>query len=108
MQFPTTNNEAEYEALLTGLSLAKALGVKSLIIQADSQLMIGQVKEDYETKEERMQNYLKIVQRHSQHFDSLDFIQIQRAKNAEADFLAKLALSDDYNVASKVCIEIRG
>ena len=36
LQFPTTNNKAEYEALLTGLSLAKALGAKSLIVQADS------------------------------------------------------------------------
>ena len=44
LQFPATNNKAEYEALLTGLSLAKALGAKSLIVQADSQLIIGQVK----------------------------------------------------------------
>ena len=61
LQFLTTNNEAEYEALLTGLSLAKALGAKSLIVQADSQLIIGHVKGDYEAKEERMLKYLKIV-----------------------------------------------
>ena len=29
LQFPTTNNEIEYKALLTGLSLAKALGAES-------------------------------------------------------------------------------
>ena len=51
LQFSTTNNKANYEALLTGLSLAKALGAKSLIIQANSQLIIGQVKGDYEAKE---------------------------------------------------------
>ena len=62
LQFPVTNNKAEYEALLTRLSLEKALGAKSLIIQDDSQLIIGQVKGDYEAKEERMQKYLKIVQ----------------------------------------------
>ena len=54
LQFLATNNEAEYKALLTGLSLAKALGAKNLIVQADSQLIIGQVKGDYEAKEERM------------------------------------------------------
>ena len=54
LQFIATNNEAEYEALLTGLSLAKALGEKNLIIQTNSQLIIGQVKGDYEAKEERM------------------------------------------------------
>ena len=54
LQFSAMNNEVEYEALLTGLSLAKALVVKNLIAQADSQLIIGQVKGDYEAKEERM------------------------------------------------------
>ena len=59
---PRTNNETKYETLLIRLSLAKALGTKSFIIQVDSQLIIGQVKGDYEVKEERMQKYLKIVQ----------------------------------------------
>ena len=94
--------------MLIGLSLAKALGARNLIVQADSQLIIGQVKEDYEAKEERMQKYLKIVQRLSQHFDNLDFVQIPRAKNLKVDFLANLALSDDYNATSELCVEIRG
>ena len=72
LQFSATNNEVEYEALQTGLSLAKALGAKNLIVQADSQQIIGQVKGDYEAKEKRMQKYLKIVQQLLQHFDSLD------------------------------------
>ena len=58
MQFPATNNEAEYEALLTSLGLVNALEAKAFIVQANSQL----VKGDYEAKEERMQKYLKIVQ----------------------------------------------
>ena len=66
------------------------------------------MKGDYEAKEERMQEYPKIVQQLSQHFDSLDFMQIPRAKNIEVDFLARLASSDDYNVTSKLCIKIRG
>ena len=40
LQFSAMNNKAEYEALLTGLSLAKALKVKNLIIHANSQLII--------------------------------------------------------------------
>jgi len=74
LQFLATNNETEYKALLIGLSLAKALGAKSLIVQTDSQLIIGQLKGDYEAKEERMHKYLKIIQRLSQHFDNLDFV----------------------------------
>ena len=38
----------------------------------------------------------------------LDFVQIPRVENAEADFLARLALSDDYNAPSEPCIKIRG
>lgn len=35
LQFPTTNNEAEYEAVLTGLNLAKATGASSVVIHYD-------------------------------------------------------------------------
>ena len=48
--------------MLTRLSPAKALGARNLIFQTNSKLIIGQVKGYYEAKEERMQNYLKIVQ----------------------------------------------
>ena len=54
LQFPITNNEAEYKAFLIGLSLTKVLEAKTFIVQADSQLVIGQVRGDYEAKEERM------------------------------------------------------
>ena len=51
---------------------------------------------------------MKIFQRLSQHSNSLDFVQIPRAKNAKADFLARLASSDDYNATFELCIEIKG
>ena len=54
LKFPTTNNEAEYEGILTGLRLRKALGAKNLLIQSDSKLIIRQIKEEYIAKEERM------------------------------------------------------
>ena len=58
LKFPATNNEAEYEGILTGLRFGKALGVKNLLIQSDSKLVIEQIKGEYEAKEERMQKYL--------------------------------------------------
>ena len=39
--FKTSNNQAEYEALVASLKLAKELGVSRLIIKGDSQLVIG-------------------------------------------------------------------
>ena len=58
---PVTNNEAEYDALLTGLKLAKVLEARDVIVQANFQLVIGQVRGDYKAKEERMQKYLTLV-----------------------------------------------
>ena len=58
LKFKTTNNEAEYEGILTGLRLGKALGAKNLLIQSDSKIVIGQIRGEYEAKEERMQKYL--------------------------------------------------
>ena len=73
LQFIATNNEAEHKASLIGLSLTKVLKAKTFIVQADSQLVIGQVRGDYEAKEERMQKYLKIVKELLQYFDSVEF-----------------------------------
>ncbi|XP_065617219.1 uncharacterized protein LOC136062282 [Quercus suber] len=54
LQYQTTNNEAEYEALLKVLELAKSLGAESVIVQGDSQLIINQVNGMCEAKEDRM------------------------------------------------------
>ena len=50
IDFPTTNNEAEYEALITGIGLAKVLRVKNIKILGDSRLMVSQVNDDYEAR----------------------------------------------------------
>ena len=61
LNFPAPNNEAKYEGILTGLRVRKALGAKNFLLQSDSKLVIGQIKEEYEVKEERMQKYLKLT-----------------------------------------------
>ena len=52
LQYQTTNNEAEYEALLKGLGLAKSMEVESILVLGDFQLIIGQVNGTCEAKEE--------------------------------------------------------
>ena len=54
MKFPATNNEVEYEGILTGLRLGRALGVKHLLVQNALKLVIGQIRGEYKAKEERM------------------------------------------------------
>ena len=108
MQFPATNNETEYETLLTRLSLARVLKAKTLIIQDDSQLVVGQEKEDYDAKEERMQKYWKITNKLLQHFDNVKFQQIPHKKNTKADFLAHLASLDEHGISPELRMETRG
>ena len=52
LKFLATNNETEYKGILTGLRFGEALGAKSLLVQSDSKLVIRQIKEEYEAKEE--------------------------------------------------------
>ena len=61
LDFPTTNNEAEYEALVVGLDLARAAGAENIIIHCDSQVITSQVNGDYECRNERMKKYLEEV-----------------------------------------------
>ena len=63
LDFPTTNNEAEYEALVAGLDLAKAAGAARVVLYCDSQVITNQVNGDYECKGERMKKYLDQVRR---------------------------------------------
>ena len=63
LNFTTTNNEAEYEALVARLNLAKAVGATSVVIYCDSQVITNQVNRDYECKGERMKKYLEQVRR---------------------------------------------
>ena len=61
LDFPTTNNEAEYEALVAGLDLAKAAGAENMVIYCDSQVVTSQINGNYECKNERMKKYLEEV-----------------------------------------------
>ena len=63
LDFPSINNEEEYETLVAGLDLAKEVGATSVVIHCDSQVVTNQVNGDYERKDERMKKYLEQVKR---------------------------------------------
>ena len=56
--FKASNNEAEYEALIVGLKLAREMKVESLEIYNNSQLIIYQVTDEYQERGEKMTAYL--------------------------------------------------
>ena len=59
--FEASNNEAEYEALLAGLRLAQELRVTRLHIFSDSQLVVCQVKGEYQARGPKMAAYMERV-----------------------------------------------
>ena len=61
LDLPTCNNEAKYEAILTGIDLATSVSLEKIIIQSDSQLVVGQVNREYETRDQRMTKYVCLV-----------------------------------------------
>jgi len=96
LQFLATNNEAEYEAILTRLRIAKALGPRNLKLNTDSKLVVGHINSEYEAKEERMKRYLKLTNQLIYHFDDVRIDQVPREENLEANKVAKLASSNGY------------
>jgi len=50
-EFKTSNNQAEYEAIIVDLRLAQELEIAKLICKSDSRLVIGQLNDEYEVRE---------------------------------------------------------
>ena len=70
------NNEAEYEAILTGLRIAQALRTRNALQRSDSQLVIGQVKGDFEVNKTGMKKYLKLTNQLVSNFDRVEVTQV--------------------------------
>uniref|UniRef100_A0A2N9J0F4 RNase H type-1 domain-containing protein n=1 Tax=Fagus sylvatica TaxID=28930 RepID=A0A2N9J0F4_FAGSY len=98
LNFKTSNNEAEYEAVLAGLKSAKTLGARRLIVYCDSLLVASQINGEYMARDERMSAYLLKVQTAMTDFETVRIEQIGRNLNNHADALATLAsvLSADF------------
>ncbi|GAU40531.1 hypothetical protein TSUD_366960 [Trifolium subterraneum] len=91
LSFPTTNNQAEYEAFLAGLRLAEDIGAEEIRIFTDSQLVASQVSGEYQTKEERLLEYLILIRAKLAKFKETEVKHVPREHNARADVLSKLA-----------------
>ncbi|XP_019266453.1 PREDICTED: uncharacterized protein LOC109243893 [Nicotiana attenuata] len=68
--YPITNNEAEFEAVITGLELARELSIEQIVIKSDSQLVVNQMQGTYTAREARMQQYLEKARKLVRQFQS--------------------------------------
>jgi ribonuclease HI len=93
LHFPTSNNVAEYEALITGLRIVVELGVRHLDVRGDSQLVIDQVMKSSSCRDPKMEAYYQEVRRLEDKFHGLELNHIARWYNEAADELLKIASS---------------
>ena len=103
--FSATNNEAEYEALLEGMSMVQRMGGKSATMFSDSRLVVDQVKGELEARDERMQGYLAQIRHLQLKFESFNLQHILRSGNTHADSLTTLATSSMQNLPHIILIE---
>ena len=103
--FSTTNNEAEYEALLMGMTMVQKIGGKAIEMFADLKLIVGQVKGEFEARDERIQRYLSQVGHLRSRFESFDLLHVPRSGNAYANSLATLATSSAKGLPRVILVE---
>jgi ribonuclease HI len=87
LEFKATNNMAEYEALIFGLSATLSLGVRQLLVKGDSQL-IKQVRGECSCNEPRLATYLLHVRKLEKDFTTLELQHVPRADNSATDDLS--------------------
>lgn len=105
LAFKATNNEAEYEALIIGLKLAREIGINEISIHSDSQLVVNQVTGEFQAKCSRLARYLSRVKEILDDFDNHVIEHVPREENAHADFLAKLASYGEAQQMGVVLVE---
>lgn len=89
----TTNNIAEYSALISGLQEAIALGYKNAELYLDSELVAQQLKGDYRVRDSNIKTLFDKAIPLINQFDNIKIIKIERRDNKEADKLANKAIN---------------
>jgi ribonuclease HI/ADP-ribose pyrophosphatase YjhB (NUDIX family) len=89
-----TNNVAEYRALIEGLDAALKLGINSLEVYLDSELIVKQLHGEYKVKNEGLKPLFMQVQEVAQSFTQISFTHVKRHLNKRADALVNEALDN--------------
>jgi ribonuclease HI len=90
----STNNVAEYKAVILGIEVALSLEADELEILSDSQLIVNQVQGNWDCKDIRLQDLRDSVQSLGDSFDYISIAWIPREQNSRADYLAGKALKE--------------
>ena len=87
----TTNNIAEYLALIYGMQEALDVGARKLICYSDSQLLVRQLQGKYRVRNENLLLFYRQIKYLEKFFEGVEYRHIPRERNMKADKLAKEA-----------------
>ena len=90
----STNNIAEYTALVKALEHAKKLGGRRVVVNSDSELIVKQMNGEYKVKNENLLPLYEAARKLVRAFDDVEIRHIYRAANKRADRLYNEALDD--------------
>lgn len=88
----TTNNRAEYRAVIKALDLASEFTNKSVFIFSDSELLVKQLNGQYRVKNQNLKELFLEVRKLEGLYKKVTYIHIKREDNRIADKLANDAL----------------
>ena len=88
------------------MRIVRALGIKNLRVRTDSKLIVGQITNDCEVKEERMKKYLQLTNQFIDEFDDVKLELILREENLAANEVAKLASNEDASATVGLLMEV--
>ena len=89
-----TNNQAEYAGLVAGLYACKEMGVRDLKVKGDSKLVINQVLNKWQVKNEELQRYHRKAIDLIRSFGSFQAEHVLREFNTHADRLSNVAIEE--------------
>lgn len=75
-EFKASNNQAEYEALIAGMTLAQEMGAENLRAKSDSKLVTSQITGENQTKDPQLVKYLAKVQDLAKRFDFFEAVYV--------------------------------
>ena len=93
LDFPASNNETEYEAIIAGIDLALLVSSEKLLIRNDSQMVVGQVNREYEMRDQRMARYMGLVKQRLGSFEAWKLKHTPRDSNERVDTLEAVVAS---------------
>ena len=97
----STNNIAEYTALIYGLQEVLILGLKDVIVHSDSELLVKQLNGEYRVKNSNLKPYYEQFLHLRTGFNRLEVKQISRGENKESDKLANCAIDSRIDSSLK-------